>query len=134
MLTIRSRFAYDAIGEIFLSRKLGYLEKGCDYNGFITTLETAVPAIQASGHLPLYLRPFSLLLAAILPDVRAAKRGVDQMGIDCKKYVQERYELMKEGKPVRDDFLSRLVQVHLDRGEELDLQLVDIQVEIYIPM
>lgn len=122
------------MGELFLSRKLGFLEHRGDFNGFIKTLHTAVPTFQAASHLDLYLRPFAMLLACISPEVRGAKRGVDQMGKDCKKYVEERYQALINGDPVREDFLTKVLQIHLERGEEIDLQLVDIQVEIFIPM
>lgn len=56
------------------------------------------------------------------------------MGKDCKKYVEERYQALINGDPVREDFLTKVLQIHLERGEEIDLQLVDIQVEIFIPM
>lgn len=89
-------YAFDVVGELFYGRQFGFMETRSDYEGYIKSLDTLLPAVAAASVLPSYVRPFQVL-GHLLPQVHKALVCYDNIVIAAKQTVNNRMQLMREG-------------------------------------
>ncbi|KAG4288531.1 hypothetical protein FPRO06_06183 [Fusarium proliferatum] len=89
-------FAFDVIGELFYGKQFGFMENSHDYQGYIETLDTLLPAVATSCVLPFYLRPLHVL-GHLIPPLHKALKGYDDIVVAAKETVARRQHEVDKG-------------------------------------
>jgi hypothetical protein len=89
-------FAFDVIGELFYGKQFGFMEDRHDYQGYIETLDTLLPAVATSCVLPFYLRPLQVL-GHLIPPLHKALKGYDDIVVAAKETVARRQLQVDKG-------------------------------------
>ncbi|CAG9972476.1 unnamed protein product [Clonostachys byssicola] len=114
-------YAFDVIGELTYSKRLGFLDGGHDVGGIISSIEWMLDYASVVGQMPgldkLFLKnPFRLLLSKFgligssTPMVEFAReRFSERVNLDTG---EEKALANIEGSSTRQDFLSRFLRAH----------------------
>ncbi|KAF4466943.1 cytochrome p450 pisatin [Fusarium albosuccineum] len=113
-------FAFDAIGEITLSKRFGFLDDGCDPEGLMPTAKSAIIQGALAGVFPELHKPIFKVMKFL--------GGQDKLKVGqfAQKQVQERMRFTKTDQPPSGeaDFLTNLLRLHHDKPEEMSMENV----------
>ncbi|OAQ60423.1 cytochrome P450 oxidoreductase [Pochonia chlamydosporia 170] len=123
-------YAFDVVGELFYGRQFGFMETRSDYEGYIESLDTLMPAVAAASVLPSYVRPFQVL-GHLFPQVHKALVCYDNIVIAAKQTVNNRMQLMREGGVKRSDLLDKLFRIAAEKEE---FTTADVTTEAWVSM
>ncbi|KAF5616785.1 cytochrome P450 monooxygenase oxidoreductase [Fusarium tjaetaba] len=129
-------FAFDVIGELFDGKQFGFMEDRHDYQGYIKTLDTLLPAVATSCVLPFYLRPLQVLGHLISP-LHKALKGYDDIVVAAKETVARRQRQVDKGTVERlvqnrpSDLLDKLFNI---AGSKDDFTLADVATEAWVSL
>lgn len=128
-------YAFDAIGELYLSKMFGFMEKRGDFGGYMEALDIGVPSMALAGVTPTYLRPYLWKVLGMLnprrASVVAALWPCIRLSGEC---VKNRLAQMHDGSELQEDFLAKLFRIKQEKGEKLNYGDEDIRREVMIAL
>lgn len=125
-------YAFDVIGELYFSSMFGFMRKRDDHGGYISALETLLPILCTASVLPSYARVPLMLSGFLIPSIRAALKSLAKIQEASLSCVRDRMVLKEKGEASREDILERLFRVYEDRGDNVNFNVTDIQVEVFV--
>ena len=130
---ITPRYAFDVIGELYLGKMFGFLQKNHDHGGWIHSLDLLMPFLCLCAVAPASARPLILASSLFVPGSFKALKAAEHIGISARSYVARRFdEGTRLGSRKRTDMLQQLYDVHLEKGDKLDFHMGDIEQEAYV--
>lgn len=141
-LTWWCRYAFDVIGELFFSRKFGFMENAHDHEGYIHALDLLVPFIAVACAMPAYMRPLFLASGAMLPPVfnaLGALRHIETASDACVAQRRQDSTRDEDGRRRRSqgqgqsqkDMLDGFFDILRSKGEAKDFTLTEVKMEVY---
>ena len=129
---LRSRYAFDFIGQLFFGRMFGFIKNAYDYGGYIHSLDLLIPFIAVACALPAYLRPIVLISGAMVPRVFKALKALKHIEETSEACVTNRKSRIERGK-VDDceDMLQSFFNIMHQKGTEKDFGMVEVKAEVY---
>ena len=135
ILTLRFRYAFDVIGQLFFSRMFGFMKAGYDHRGYIQSLDLLLPVLAAASAMPTYLRSIFLLGGSMIPSVYKALKSVGEIEKAADLCISRRQSFLQGGGIVEnDDILNSLFQVMHEKGDKVDFRLTEVKVEVYVAL
>jgi len=129
---LESRYAFDAIGELFFSRIFGFMKNAHDYGGYIHTLHLLIPFIAVACASPAYLRPVVLISGALIPRVFKALKALKHIEEASEACVTERKGRIERGKADDcEDMLQSFFNIMHQKSVEKDFGLTEVKAEAY---
>jgi cytochrome P450 len=112
----------------------GFMRNRHDHEDFIASLDILVPSICSIAVAPSYIRPLILATAFLSPSVRKALKAIEKITQAAKACVIRRCDAIVSGQQPRQDLLQQLLQIRDDKGEKVDFDIPEIQLEAYVAM
>lgn len=128
------RYSFDVIGQLFFSRKFGFMENGHDHEGYIRALDLLVPIIAVACAMPVYMRPFLLISGVLIPRIFQALRALKYIESASEVCVAERLRFLsseKNGDCDRKDMLECFLNIMNEKGGEVGFGLTEVKMEVY---
>ncbi|KAI0569345.1 CypX cytochrome P450 [Pyrenophora tritici-repentis] len=126
-------YAFDVIGELFFSRKFGFMENAHDHEGYIHALDPLVPFVTVACAMPVYMRPLFLASGATVPRVfkaLGALRHIETASDAC--VAQRRHDSTRDKAGRRSQGQKDMLDGFLhSKGEEKDFTLTEVKMEVY---
>lgn len=122
------------VGQLFFSRKFGFMENAHDYKGYIRALDLLVPIIAVACAMPVYMRPFLLISGALIPRMFKALRALKHLESASEACVAERLRHLNSetsGSGDRRDMLNCFLDIMNEKGREMDFGLTEVKMEVY---
>jgi len=135
-LTWWCRFAFDVIGELFFSRKFGFMENAHDHEGYIHALDLLVPFFAVVCAMPAYVRPLFLASGATVPGVfkaLGALQHIETASDAClaqRRQEDTRDEAGRRGQGQKD-MLDGFFDIVRSKGGAKDFTLTEVKTEVY---
>ncbi|KAF4958664.1 hypothetical protein FGADI_2212 [Fusarium gaditjirri] len=123
-------YAFDVIGELFYGKQFGFMETRHDYEGYIESLDTLLPAVATSCVLPSYIRPLQVL-GHLLPPLHKALKGYDDIVVAAKQAVTRRQGQVEKGSVERSDLLDKLFDIAASKD---GFTLADVATEAWVSL
>ncbi|KAE8871021.1 hypothetical protein PTNB29_01365 [Pyrenophora teres f. teres] len=129
-------YAFDVIGELFFSRKFGFMENAHDHEGYIHALDLLIPFTAVACAMPAYMRPLFLASGAMVPRVFEALRALRHIETASDACVAQRRHDSTRDKAGRrsqgqKDMLDGFFNILRSKGEEKDFTLTEVKMEVY---
>ncbi|KAL3476844.1 hypothetical protein BJX99DRAFT_257967 [Aspergillus californicus] len=125
-------YSFDVIGQLYFSSLFGFMELRCDLAGYTAFLERLLPVICAVSVMPRYARMPFLFVGLLFRSFREALFALKQIEMTSGECIRERLKLIKENKNHGpDDILGKVLAIYENKGEEMDFDLTDVQIDVY---
>lgn len=127
-------YAYDAIGELYFSKMLGFLEVGEDVLGYIDAIDALIPVMALSAVMPTYVRSLLMFTSVLFPRVRKALAALGSLTKAADGVVQERQRQDNQSWSIqsrRSDVIGKVLDIYYHEGAKVDFQLIDVKLEAY---
>lgn len=128
------RYAFDVVGELYFGRMFGFLEKGVDHNDWIHSLDLLMPFLCVTSVAPSYIRNLILMSALVVPGSVAALKAIENIGSSARVLVAKRKGEHTDAKSQRTDIFQQLYDIHVEKGDQVDFQMGDIEQEAFIAL
>jgi hypothetical protein len=119
-------FCYDNIGVVFFGKHFGFLKDSIDYGGYITAVHKAMPFLAILAMSPVYVRPFLMMSALVVPSLFKAVLAVDGVKKTAERETYEAQARTNETTAKRVDMTSQLLGIVRDKGEKNNFGLREI--------
>ncbi|KAF2633131.1 cytochrome P450 [Macroventuria anomochaeta] len=123
-------YAFDVIGELFFSRKFGFMENAHDHQRYIHALDLVTPFLAVACVMPAYMRPFFLASGAMVPRVFRALNALKHIESASDACVAEGRLGFKCDRG-RKDMLDGFFDIWHKKGEAKDFTLMEVKMEVY---
>lgn len=106
------------------------MEEQADVGGYMDAIESLLPAFTIGGTLPSYLTKLYIASSIIFSSsVRGALGAVKRLEIASDNAVNQRKQELEQEKDEKRDILKKLLEIHLQRGEEVNFSDANVRVE-----
>jgi hypothetical protein len=109
----------------------GFMEHSTDHGDWIQALNVLFPAVALSGVMPSYVRSTFNAFAVVSSASRKAAESFGKIILAAKDCVAERQRQIEEGKPLRQDILTKLFDIHRQKGDKEDFHIPEIEQEAW---
>lgn len=133
LLTL-TRYAFDVIGELYFGEMFGFMERSCDHENYVHSLDTLMPLVVATAVSPKYFRPFILGSAIVSPTALRALKALDHIAAAARSCVAKRVRSNEAATAVRRDLLEQLLEIARTKGEKVDFGVPEIEYEAYVAL
>jgi hypothetical protein len=108
------------------SSHFGFLKDSIDYGGYITAVHKAMPFLAILAMSPVYVRPFLMMSALVVPSLFKAVLAVDGVKKTAERETYEAQARTNETTAKRVDMTSQLLGIVRDKGEKNNFGLREI--------
>lgn len=120
-------YSFDIIGELFFSRRFGFLEKREDRNGWIRAVDQLDGLMTLLGVAPPYARRFILRLGICVPSISKAVDALGMFGVAAERCIAERQHSPWNS----EDMLAGIIKIMDQKGSQVDFGPVEVKSEIH---
>lgn len=127
------RFSFDVLGELYFSNMFGFMSRDEDHQEWIESIDSLMPFMTLTQVSPKWFRPLMLSSTLLSASARKAAQTVDRMRTAAISAVEGRIKLLKDDglDNSRQDMLGQMFGIYHEKGEKVDFQIEDIQVEVW---
>ncbi|KIV93696.1 hypothetical protein, variant [Exophiala mesophila] len=128
-------YAFDVIGELYFGEAFGFLQNSHDHGSWIHSLDLLMPFLCMTAVAPSYIRPFILASSLVVPGSLKALKAIETIGTSARACVLQRFKTQGAyEKQPRADILEQLYSISVEKGDQVDFKLGDIQQEAYVAL
>ncbi|KAK4164391.1 putative cytochrome P450 pisatin demethylase-like protein [Cladorrhinum sp. PSN259] len=126
-------YTFDVIGELFLSRPFGFLDKKEDYRGWIEAIDLLIPFLTISAVIEPWVRPLLMFVGILNPSILQGAKAIGMIEKVCEECVAGRQKEIDDDGGVlqKDDLLNMFFWVMENHGDEDYFGRLEIKGEIY---
>lgn len=105
-----------------------------DHLDIMKSTDTLIPDMAVSAAMPSYLRSFFMLVGVLFAETRKALSALDSLAKAADSAVKNHVQASNGSDDTevwRTDIISKVFNIHKDKGEKLDFQIDDVKLEAF---